>query len=520
MIAFSCASCGKRLKVGDDRAGKRGKCPSCGQKTRIPQPESSANDGPALAPSTGPSGVSSGSTGSTSRRDKKVAAKDYEFLRAAEAPDELGRLAHYRVLWVLGAGGMGIVFEAEDTQLQRRVALKAMRPAVVTEANRERFLYEARATAAIEHEHIVTIYQVGEDCGVPFLAMKLLQGQSLEERLQDEGGWLPVAEVLRIGREVAEGLEAAHAKGLIHRDIKPANIYLEGERGRVTIVDFGLARAAETDMNLTQEGLVMGTPAYMAPEQADDRPLDHRCDLFSLGCVLYRTATGQLPFRGKDSMAIMMALATKQPDPPRAIDPLVPEALSALIMEMLAKEPYERPTSAKAVRQAIERIERDVAAVPKPAEPEPETRHVEDGDLIPVDDENGSNKDSDDDVVTLELDESPPAVEEVDDVQEIEADVEEVRPGRHRSGPRARRRGAAEAEEPGSERTVIIIGAVVAGLIVLILAFLFIRRALRSDGQTSVLPPASVQSLPARFHPGTARHSGGSSTVACSFFRI
>src|SRR5262249_19464069 len=110
MIAFSCASCGKRLKVGDDRAGKRGKCPSCGQKPRIPQPESSANDGTALAPSTGPSGVSSGSTGSTSRRDKKVAAKDYEFLRAAEAPDELGRLAHYRVLRVLGAGGMGIVF--------------------------------------------------------------------------------------------------------------------------------------------------------------------------------------------------------------------------------------------------------------------------------------------------------------------------------------------------------------------------------------------------------------------------
>src|SRR5262249_42869485 len=162
-----------------------------------------------------------------------------------------------------------------------------------------------------------------------------------------------------------------------------------------------------------QEGLVMGTPAYMAPEQADDRPLDHRCDLFSLGCVLYRTATGQLPFRGKDSMAIMMALATKQPDPPRAIDPLVPEALSALIMEMLAKEHYERPTSAKAVRQAIERVERDVAAVPKPAEPEPETRHVEDGDLIPVDDENGSNKDSDDDVVTLELDDSQLTVEGV-----------------------------------------------------------------------------------------------------------
>src|SRR5262249_42183689 len=339
-----------------------------------------------------------------------------------EAPDELGRLAHYRVLRVLGAGGMGIVFEAEDTQLQRRVALKAMRPAVVTEANRERFLYEARATAAIEHEHIVTIYQVGEDCGVPFLAMKLLQGQSLEERLQDEGGWLPVAEVLRIGREVAEGLEAAHAKGLIHRDIKPANIYLEGERGRVKIVDFGLARAAEYDMNLTQEGLVMGTPAYMAPEQADDKPLDHRCDLFSLGCVMYRASTAQMPFKGTDSRGFRRALGTKHPDSPGAIAPMGPEAFPALVMEMLAKEPEARPASARKVREAIERIERDLAAMPvEEAEPEPAPAEPDDADLIPVDDEDaGLKKDPDDDVILLELDDRAASVEEVEEVEEAE----------------------------------------------------------------------------------------------------
>jgi serine/threonine protein kinase len=500
MIVFACANCGKRLKVGDDRAGKRGKCPGCGQKTRIPQQDEAGRDGAAAsAPSTGQSG--SGDSGQ--RRGKKVTSKDYEFLAQAQGPDELGRLGHYRILRVLGAGGMGIVFEAEDTHLQRRVALKAMRPAVVTPANRERFLHEARTTAAIEHDHIVTIYQVGEDCGVPFLAMKLLQGQSLEDRLQAEGGWLPVAEVLRIGREVAEGLEAAHAKGLIHRDIKPANIYLEGERGRVKIVDFGLARAAQVDMNLTQEGLVMGTPAYMAPEQADDKPLDHRCDLFSLGCVLYRACTGQMPFKGKDSMAIMMALATKQPDPPRAIDPMVPAALSDLVMGLLAKEPDERPATARAVREAIERIESQLAAAPA-AEPQPETTPAEreDGDLIPVDDDDvGLKQDPDDDVVLLEIDDSVVPVEEAEEGDEVVEEVEEVRPARPRSGPRAKRRAEEAPEEPGSERAIVIIAAVVAGLIALFIAFIIIRRATRSDGAEIREPALASRSVAVQSGP-------------------
>ena len=485
MIVFACASCGKRLRVGDDRAGKRGKCPTCGQKTRIPQPAAvGADGGPASAPSTGQGGRATGGVDSGARRSRKFTPADYSFLSPAQGPDELGWISHYRVLKVLGAGGMGIVFEAEDTHLQRRVALKCMKPALITPANRERFLQEARTTAAIEHDHIVTIYQVGEDNDVPFLAMKLLQGQSLEDKLKEEGGWLALPEVLRIGREAAEALEAAHDKGLIHRDIKPANIWLEGERGRVKIVDFGLARAAQGETNLTQEGLVMGTPAYMAPEQADDKPLDYRCDLFSLGCVLYRAATGQLPFKGKDSMAIMMALATKMPEPPHSIDPMIPTALSDLIMDMLAKDPDDRPRSGREIHDRLQAIELQPAAPPPPA-----YRRDDESDLKPLDDDVEVAEDPEEDVVVLEIDDNPPEVEEVVEVQEVEEveEAEEVRSTRHRRGSRSRRRGEDYPEEKeGSEKTIIIIGVIVAALIVILLAFIFIRRAvMRPDTQAS-----------------------------------
>jgi serine/threonine protein kinase len=223
-------------------------------------------------------------------------------LAPPQGPGELGRLGPYRVRQVLGAGGMGVVFLAEDVQLKRPVALKVMRPeAAGKPAARERFLREAQAAAALEHEHVVTIYQVGEERGVPFLAMQLLRGMSLEERLKGSGP-LGVHEVLRLGRQVARGLAAAHARGLIHRDVKPANLWLEepeGEwgadapgglpgdsgasapRDHVKILDFGLARAVEDDAHLTQSGAVVGTPAYMAPEQARGERVDSRCDLFS-----------------------------------------------------------------------------------------------------------------------------------------------------------------------------------------------------------------------------------------------
>jgi hypothetical protein len=253
---------------------------------------------------------------------------------------------------VLGVGGMGLVFQAQDPQLQRLVALKILLPGQAFNANaRQRFVQEARAAAAIEHDHIVPIYQVGEDQGMPYLAMQYLRGESLEARLRRPGK-LPLGEVVRIGREIAEGLAAAHAKGLTHRDIKPANIWLEEERGRVKILDFGLARLTE-DMRLSQGGSIAGTPGYMAPEQVQGERADSRSDLFGLGCVLYALATGQAPFVSTDPSSMLLAVVQQHPQPPRERDAEVPAALSALVMQMLAKRREDRPASARAVADAL-----------------------------------------------------------------------------------------------------------------------------------------------------------------------
>ena len=240
----------------------------------------------------------------------------------------------------------------------RRVALKALKPELTTRpAARERFLREARAAAALDHERVAAIHQVGEDRGVPFLAMQLLQGESLEGRLQ-RGGRLPVAEAVRIAREVAEGLAAAHQCGLVHRDVKPANVWLEEERGRVKLLDFGLARPADDTAHLTQEGAVVGTPAYMAPEQARGQEVDSRADLFGLGCVLYHMLTGRLPFQGRDTMATLAAVLTEEPPAPHRLRPEVSPTLSGLVMRLLAKDRERRPSSARAVAAELAILER------------------------------------------------------------------------------------------------------------------------------------------------------------------
>jgi len=262
------------------------------------------------------------------------------------------------VLKVLGTGGMGVVFHAVDLHLRRPVALKVMRPSLAASAEfHRRFLREARLAAAIDHEHVVTVYQVGEDRGVPFLAMQLLRGQTLEQRLERAGGRLPLPEVLRVGREIAAGLAAAHARGLVHRDIKPANVWLEEGRGHVRIVDFGLARGSEPDAQFTQAGTVIGTPAYMAPEQASGAAVDARCDLFSLGAVLYRAVTGKAPFGDVNTLSVLRALATQTPVPPHRIVPSLPRMFSGLVMRLLAKDPADRPQSAREVAEAIEVLE-------------------------------------------------------------------------------------------------------------------------------------------------------------------
>jgi eukaryotic-like serine/threonine-protein kinase len=290
---------------------------------------------------------------------KQADGERFDFLTAPQGPDEMGRLGTYRILKVLGIGGMGIVFLAEDMQLKRQVALKVMKPEMAgSQTARERFLREARAAAAMEDQHIVTIYQVGEACGVPFLAMQWLKGLSLEERLRRPGR-LNMAQVLRLGRQVASGLATAHQHGLIHRDIKPANLWIEPERGgRIKILDFGLARAAADDTHLTQSGAIVGTPAYMAPEQARGQTVTAACDLFGLGVVLYQMCTGTLPFRGDNTLAILASLATDQPRPVRDLNAAVPSALADLVMQLLNKEPARRPQSAVDVADRLQAIER------------------------------------------------------------------------------------------------------------------------------------------------------------------
>jgi urea ABC transporter urea binding protein len=277
-------------------------------------------------------------------------------LSAPMGPDELGWLAHYRVLKVLGQGGMGVVFQAEDSHLQRVVALKVIKHEFAgNSVARERFLREARACAALKDDHVVTIYQVGQDRDIPFLAMEFLAGQSLEDRIA-LGEPLPLPEALRIGREIGAGLASAHGHGLIHRDIKPANIWLEAPSGRVKILDFGLARAGGARSDLTQTGRVVGTPEFMSPEQARGEELDPRSDLFSLGAVLYALCTGQKPFQGTTVMAVLTALAVKTPTPVRSLNPNVPPALADLVDRLLEKDPAKRLASAAEVRDMLAAI--------------------------------------------------------------------------------------------------------------------------------------------------------------------
>ena len=303
--------------------------------------------------------------------DQSISDVDLSFLNPSQDEDELGRLGPFRILNVLGVGGMGVVLKAEDSNLSREVALKVMKPEIAAGAvAKQRFLREARATAAIEHDNIVTIYQVDEDGGVPYLAMPLLEGESLRDHVNREKK-LPVRDILKIAKEVASGLAAAHAAGLIHRDIKPDNIWLEDRSSadqstsagtynkyRVKIVDFGLARA-DDDINITQSGAIVGTPRYMSPEQANGKVADHRTDLFSLGGVLYHLATGLGPFDRKSLPATLFAVMNDDAIPVAELRPDLPEELSHLIDRLLKKKPTDRPQSADEVVNFINKYLKD-----------------------------------------------------------------------------------------------------------------------------------------------------------------
>jgi serine/threonine protein kinase len=302
-------------------------------------------------------------------RDQTAFAR---LLDPPSVPGELGRIGDFRVLRVLGAGGMGVVFEAEDCRLKRRVAIKLMRPTISAEEGAiDRFLREAQSAAALKHEHIVTIYQVGTHRDLPFLALELLEGESLRSYLSRRQS-LDAGTVMRISREIAAGLAAAHSRGLLHRDIKPANIWLERrekwpgtsneEIGRVKILDFGLAKPWQEQTGLTQSGVLIGTPGYMAPEHLTGTLAGPPSDLFSLGCVMFEMATGRLAFQGKDLLSTLRALAVEDTPAVRTLNPHISEGLSRLIGELLSRVLDQRPSTAQAVVERLDAMERESAA--------------------------------------------------------------------------------------------------------------------------------------------------------------
>ncbi|MCA9176687.1 MAG: protein kinase, partial [Planctomycetales bacterium] len=282
-----------------------------------------------------------------------------KYLETATRPNWLGRLAHYEIEQILGCGAFGIVAKAFDEKLHRVVAIKLMRPDLAsTSPPRKRFLREARTAAAVMHENIVAIHAVEEE-PIPYLVMEYIPGQTLQQRM-DSNGPLEIAEVLRIGQQMAAGLAAAHAANLIHRDIKPSNILLsEGPNSRAKISDFGLARAVD-DASMTKSGMIAGTPMYMAPEQARGETLDHRADLFSLGSVLYQMVGGRPPFRATNTVAVLKRVCEDKPRPLGDVLPGTPAWLEAIIFKLLEKDQGDRFQSAQEVADLLARCQREL----------------------------------------------------------------------------------------------------------------------------------------------------------------
>jgi serine/threonine protein kinase/tetratricopeptide (TPR) repeat protein len=277
-------------------------------------------------------------------------------------------LAHYQILGLIGRGGMGEVYRARDTRLDRDVALKVLPADVASDPARlERFQREAKTVAGLNHSHIVTLHSVEEANGVHFLTMELVEGQALDEMTNTDG--LPLAKVFDIGIAVADALAAAHEKGIVHRDLKPANVMIARD-GRVKVLDFGLAKLgaqmASPDQSatevrpITHEGTVMGTVPYMSPEQLRGQSIDHRSDIFSFGVLLYELATGRRPFSGGTNADISSSILTRTPAPVTQLKPDLPHHLGRIVGQCLEKEPEDRYQSAKDIRNELRALRREV----------------------------------------------------------------------------------------------------------------------------------------------------------------
>ena len=271
----------------------------------------------------------------------------------------------HRIVKELGKGAMGVVYQAHDPQIDRLVALKVLRPdRVTTEAFLQRFMKEAKAIGRLSHPNMVVVYDVGEDHGTVYIAMEFLEGKPLNELIQIDS--FQPEEIIELGVQVAEALDYAHRKGIVHRDIKPSNIIVQPD-GHIKITDFGIAHIEDPEATQqTQAGEILGTPAYMSPEQVLSQPVDGRSDLFSLGVILYELATGKRPFQGENLAAMFRMITGEEPPEPITLNPAMPRELSRDIMKCLAKDPEQRFATGRELAEALRRSVQIARPTPGP----------------------------------------------------------------------------------------------------------------------------------------------------------